>query len=149
MSGRQKERLSTKGTAKLTECNDRAGKGNTPDKYAEQDLDLVDQFFGPDHLGMPGIKKAGQANQDGSRPDKAMENGDQLGHGGHLHPLGEDCPDEGATQHQGNQEFEILNLSAKESRKNGKSHPQDSVQVSLAGSFLLRKPAQAQDEKDT
>jgi hypothetical protein len=94
---------------------------------------------GPEHRG--------KADQHGGRADEAVQDGDQLRHGGHLDPRREHGAD-AAADRQGRRHHAVTgDPRAEHGRQHRDQHAGDAVEVAAAGRFLRREATQAEDEQ--
>ena len=57
--------------------------------------------------GVRVVKKGSVADEHGSEAHKTVQYGDEFGHGGHLDPCGENCPDDGANNDHGDDDVVV------------------------------------------
>ncbi|MNK98278.1 hypothetical protein D3C87_1186370 [compost metagenome] len=83
----------------LAEGDDRAREGEGADERADEELDPVahgDGIAGLDDTERGGLRDGGDRDADGRETDQRVHGRDQLGHLGHLDPLGQDGADAAA-----------------------------------------------------
>ena len=94
---RQHERLRRHARRELEERHDRAGEGHRADEDADEDLGVVDVGSAPAQAGV--VERAVPADEHGGEADEAVQQGDELGHPGHLDDARAPEADRGADQH--------------------------------------------------
>ncbi len=149
MTRGQDQRVAADAARQLAERDHRAGEGHRADQDAEVGLDVVDGQFDAQVVLEPArVHEVGETHRHRRQAHQAVQDGDQLGHLGHLHPARGPQPD-GAAHHQGADQQGVLCGDEAEHRGGQRDrHADDAVPVTPAGRFLVGQPAQREDEQD-
>ena len=94
------------------------------------------------------IHEAGEADEDRRESDQAVQDGDELGHLGHLHAAREDEADAAADQQRQHQLDIVLRDDAEDGREQRDRHTDDAVPVAASCGLLVRQSAQREDEQN-
>ena len=136
-------------SGKLAESDHRAREGDCTDQDADVDLYLMNGLLDARERGR-GIQKVGITYQYCSQTYQTVHQSDQFRHLGHFDLFGRkdtDCTTDRDTNDQG-EVTGFSHLRTKHCRENRDGHPEDAVEVSLAGCFRIGKAAKAQNEKN-
>ena len=145
MFGGQLQRRAADFAVKLTERDQRAGKGYGADEDAQIDFDQMDGVHIVRNVARFDI--AVEADQNGRQADEAVQKCNQFGHFGHFDFFGFVDADGGADEHGDDDPAESVGVFGKHGNEQGNRHPSDAGITALLGGFLLGQPRQREDEQ--
>ena len=106
----------------------------------------MNQRLGPAELHRR-VERDRKSDEHRRRTDKAVQDGDQLRHRGHLNACGHGCADRAADSQHRQQRPRSCRRRDPASSRDRDGHPGDAEQVAAARRLLRRESAEAQDEQ--
>ncbi|MNS82506.1 hypothetical protein D3C72_1162530 [compost metagenome] len=154
---RQQDRRSAHPAVQLGEGDDRAGEGDGPDGHAQRQLDdrqgLDAALCGHDAEGVGRIDGADR-HQTGGQTDQGVEGRDQLRHGRHRHPLGDQRPrapadhDAAADQDQRRHIQRARGSQRQQGHADGQTHADHAQAIAPAAGLGTGQAPEREDEQD-
>ena len=147
MARRQDHRLAADLSGQLAEGDHRARERHRADQDTEIGLDVVDGQLDAFEVRRR-VHEVREADEDSRETDQAVQNGNKLGHLGHLHATREDEADTAAGEQCQHQLDIVLRHDTKDGREQRDRHTDDAVPVAASCGLLVREATQREDEKN-